>query len=559
MGISKVFKDWLRRRYPAAWFTVIYKRDQDVPYPIDVNVGIMDATFKLKYAPPAIEKGIHYITNHILREATDFLSRPHTEAFFLCFDRGSPVNKGEEHKKRYEKVKPFQAPTLDHVPIIADDLPIPIGDDWKSFANDGRFKQELLYYVTKRIVEEHEIHPEKYTFSPPPNKMLFVFGGTLEKPAPRTQRVAGSAPKFIAEPRVYYVGHEAEGEDVSHRKMTHRFKRVKGCHELFDPNHLVNLLEGEVMACYFAKFYVAGKNVMIISGDGDLIPILLLSSKDRIDPHTGLFRNKVYLRLIIKGKDEHGNNKMYEDVDINLLYSMICGDKEFLNSGTRDPVLLIVASCSLIQCDFIKGYCCGIKAEGESKGEGFPFILKTLLQNLETFKEMVNVPLTDSQRGKIDSVVPIYVDEDLFIRFTEQCYVTKHLVKAEKKRGKRCPEGQELDCVKKYLNSLTKEENRVMTQTMTRVYSRQLQWVLFYWLNGFRRTCSVPSPIATHLGAFSYYGWTQAHPWNCTTAKQVSKRAEMDEFEAFFGREEKMFKEKSIRRKQLDDVEMSDV
>lgn len=544
MGILKAFRDWLRKTYPAAWRTISRNGNGEVPYPEGVTVGILDATFKLKFYPQWITNGIQYVKTHVLSEAADFLNRNDAEAFYLCFDRGSPVNKSAEHAKRYGGLKKLTVSDLDHVPIIDDNV-IPNGNDWPNFANDRNLKQELLYYVTKRIVEEHELGA--FTFIPPPNKMLFVCGGTLQKPPPRKERLEGKFPKFVPEPKVYYVGHEPEG-DPDTIKLSQKYKRVKGCHNVFPESQVSNLLEGEIMAVYFSKFYYQ-TSVIIISGDGDLIPILLLSSKDRIDPRTGEFRNRLYLRLVKKGgsKGANGERELYEDLDINLLYQLICDDPLFLKTGTRDPIISIMAACCLIQCDFIKGYCDGIGVD-TNKGKGIPtpIILKTFLDNLFKYKDMVLIPLADSQRGKIDQVIPVFVNENLFILFTEQCYVTKYLEKAQKKHGTK--PGKELDTVKYYLNGLKSTKNKVMSHATARVFSRQLQWVLFYWINGFRGQCHVPSPIAVSLG-LPYYGWEQLSPYDCTTARQVSKRSEIDEFLEFFANEkgEKM----PIERRQL--------
>lgn len=512
-------------------------------YPDDVQVAIHDATGKIKYYTYA-NSGANFVYEHVLHEAITFLAMPtETEAFFICFDRGAPVNKSGTHKQRYKNTNFFDLNLIPQGKVLIDDDHIDemvsSQETWKAFANDKRLNQELMHYITKTIIEpktngidDDDNMSRMYT--PPPNKMLFLFGGLIEPPNPkRTEREP-----IRPDPQLYYVGNEAvqvtkkSGINSSSSSFSYlnssvgNFRRVHGVYksdENFNIDQQALLLEGEIAATYFSKPYAKqGKNVMIITGDGDVLIQALLGCKDRIDSSTGNFVNKLYVRLLVQGD--------YEDVDINMLYKLMCEDSIF--AGINDPAIFFATASCLLENDYFSGYCTGIGVINNKTNEPCPYVLYTLLSMIKDYKYLVTVPFEDHRRGPSFDTVPVIVDEDLFIRFTYQCYVVKYksaaiksLESKKKKKGKTSAPAAGDDDDKKikkieYKNiteadiSLVKNhlkdkavKNRIPPINEIKVYARMLEWVLNYFYNAYRGNCVIVSPLSTFQNR-SYYGWT---------------------------------------------------
>lgn len=546
------------RSYIRSPFTPGTGHKDQYKFPSDVNVCIHDATGKLKVYPSSFKgtrkaTGLSFVMDYVLAEANAFLNLPNTEAFYVCFDRGSPANKGEEQSRRRKNIKLMDVLAVPDDQALIDDTTLPSEDEWQGFTNHPKLQCELLHYISKRIIEPHPVVPGN-TYTPPlsPNgkpKALFLFGGDLSIPSAfRADRVHKQRPKGC----LYFV--ENVPQDGKYGFKSHRNHGLYGGAD-FTESEMEWLLEGEMSASYFSKPYSdAGKNVMIISGggDGDVIMQTLLACKDRIDLRTGLFKNKVYVRLIVAGTTE--------DVDINKLYELIKEDPDF--KGVEDPELLIVAASCLAKNDYFSGFGKGLGNIKKDKDSESPTILHTLIKHASIFgNELIKTsvyqrdgtllyddhntdhlaPPTRSYSGAMlpgphgrsgcYPYIRVQVDEDVFIKYTKQCYVERYFQMAARSRagGKQKQRKESigmskdiptigteqgntaLKLVNDYLNVGKKVDNRIMATSEIRVYARMLEWTLEYFYNGYRAGAqNIITTVLATFGGHSYYGWVPA-------------------------------------------------
>jgi hypothetical protein len=534
-------------------------------------------------------------------------------------------NDDDDNKERTEALKDHQRAVIDeHSPIISDDV-IPDKQQWSSFIANKRLYPEFVHYYTTRIIKPHYIDDKDYSFRVPLGKVLYLWGGNLATPSSRKDRFDCPIAKINAETyenSVFFVGNELS-EDGQHTRRTHG----RCAPECFNLKALQNIKEGELAVMHLMT-YVPYENITILSPDGDLIFLLLMACRDRIDPVTGQFRNSVKLRLVTpnslsssssssrsnsktkKTKDdggeeadeeedgvetEYGNDYNFdkaagnvEEIDINLLYTMIMNDQLFHRAGINDPISILTAVSVLIKNDYIFdfGYGLGtVKLGNETNGnEPIPTLLAVLLKNPYAFRHMVRVISQEKVRGTFSEVFPIYIDEDIFMSFARECYVLKYgkiaakamsidenditvenvryyLYKIRGKKNNRKnkttttitrrrnrpvssalvmddgkEEGEEATTSHSMEVSDRSIKNRMLVARELRVFARQLLWVLNYWQNGYRKDAEYPICPLSRYSGMSYYGYVQTYDGLCIKADIVSALTPRDRYEWFLGK-----------------------
>lgn len=551
---DKSQSEQLLRGYVQSPFTPISGHPDQYKFPNDVHVCIHDATGKLKVYPSFLSRstkttpGMSFVMDYVLAEANAFLNLPQAEAFYLCFDRGSPPNKGEEQARRRKNVQLMDISKLGEKEVLIDDSKLPSEDQWLGFINHPKLNCELLHYVSKRIIEPHPSSSGS-TYTPPLSpegrpKILFLFGGDLSSPITcRIDRERKERPRGC----LYYVENIPQHGEFGFK--THRNHGLYGA-SAFSESDMEWLLEGEMSASYFSKPSTdARKNIMIISGggDGDVIIQTLLACKDRIDLRTGTFKNKVYVRLVVAGQTE--------DVDINKLYELIKEDPIF--KGIENPEVLLAACSCLAKNDYFDGFGKGLGNIKKDKDSEMLTVIHTMIKHVQLYgSDMIKVfvyqgdgtllyedhhrdhlvPPTLTYSGAI--VPPPYnrsacypyikvkIDEDLFIQYTKQCYMEKYYIAAFKKKAKgkdknkvnqKVPNPLDTDyreslrIVMAYLDAGKKTCNKIMKTAEIRVYARMLEWTLEYFYNGYRQGAkNIITSVLSTFGGYSYYGWVPA-------------------------------------------------
>jgi len=178
------------------------------------------------------------------------------------------------------------------------------------------------------------------------------------------------------------------------------------------------------------------------------------------------------------------------------------------------------------------------KDEADSVLESIPTILFTFFQNPEKYKTMFQFMVSDIFRGTF-RVVPIRIDEKLFIQFTRECYYHRWVgetANALKKKEKMITVSDVRTYLSKYRGlrkgkteqSQTAKKYRMPTQREIKVSCRHLLWTLNYWQNSSRGTGSYPrSPILQYKD-LPFYGWVQDSELTCRLATAVSPFVPLD-------------------------------
>lgn len=577
MGVHPEIRKFLKERYQKAWtFSKIfknYKSDSStttIPqkyikvlngeyqnyqistewqfYPKDVQVALYDAMGKFKSHPKNMKNGLQYL-NYIVQEMFTFYQMPFSEAFFFVLDRGSPVNKSQEQTKRYGKLSPLE---YDEKTVFINDQTIFSSSKdenaWKTFSSNKILNQELRYYITRKLIYLDEMRkndnvsksPHEIYYTPPVDKILFLFGGQKNLPVyPRSQRTVNPI-----DHQLYFVENR---RDLS--TPTQPYVRKSGiyqgadneCNQIYNENEQSQLLEGESAVLYFAKPYTSvGKTVLIISSDGDLIFQLLLQCKDRLNIE-GKFKNQVYLRLVSTGKKK--SQEEYEDIDINLLYQMMIDDPIFKENGVSNPELFYSMASVLLKNDFFKGFVKGVGNVKLEKDNKIPILLKTMFDHLDDLKGIIQYIIPDSDdnlRHQFYEKIPILINESLFLKFTHLIYIAKWwtiVEKFEKDNGslssiistKRNTENDELtrkiEKIERYISQRADfAKKKIMGVGEIRTFARMTEWVLNYNLNNYRRDCAIVSPLSLYEG-MPYYGWTDCHiTHTCIQGTHVCKQ-----------------------------------
>jgi len=609
MGIDQWVKRTLHHRYPAGFEEPLDRlasgegdRQQatknSTPLP-PAQVYLFDATNRLKYFPkPAqgnapITTGYDYWDEHICRDIKEaFESGAHS--VYLCYDRGSPEIKSIEHHRRYRNTVFMEEPPIEEGPLVTH-MELPPIEQWEGFVNHPQLRYDLMAYLTHAFLDEFDKDgaaiatfgsPEeaaKHTFIPPPNTCVFLHGGTLqgreavrhvrdlppqvffvensEVPPSQEQREKGGergeGGKFPSSTSTgSYAGHRQRQRQ--NPQGTREYKRRGGYLTDSDvpERHVMNLLEGEQACVYYGNRRHPHETCCFVSSDGDMLLMLLLLSRDRIDPDTGLFRNRHLLVLRMSDGDD-------EVVDINRLYDDMMEDPVFKRAGVADPVLALVALGCLVKNDYIHGFAPGIghetmmqlhkRAEEAKKtaksmwqgdlmyGEVFraagwppsrvghhgqlcpdpslrvPYVWALAFEQPTLLRNLVRVV---GPRGNSQQPVNVKLNETAFIAFVEALYVKKHGPSVAKKT--KCALSTiTFKAIKTELQQPNRSpKNHPMPRRIMRRFARQLLWVLRYWLNGARGECITESPFAEYMG-LPYYGW-QTTSTGCISVERVS-------------------------------------
>jgi len=189
-------------------------------------------------------------------------------------------------------------------------------------------------------------------YKPAPGKTLCLHGGRLQYPsALQSGHFAYSEPYLLT------------FESIIHNNES--VVRKVGFSSHHRTETINQLLEGEMAAVYYALNHLnSGDDVLITSGDGDLLLMLLMSSIDRIDPVTGVFKSRLFLCL------EHQNNRTF--IDLNQMWtnmrqslrpcSALVGESNFsANADAYEFAAKLCAIGCLSGTDYVQNYCPGIK------------------------------------------------------------------------------------------------------------------------------------------------------------------------------------------------------
>lgn len=424
-----------------------------------------DANFVLKYSHPDFETGTDFVRRQVLADADAFLRERGGHTVYLCFDQASPPNKGATHSKRYARTTPMPTPPADVAAGLVTDEYIVPADTWPEFTANRYLAARLLHYVTHHILGDDL--PEDVRYTPPLGKRLFIHGGRrLPPPYPQLDPSAEAgrpdhqdgrmSVRHVPrpEPELLYVHYmvstlsrsQVDGLPRHYRQHLleqQRTERRAGVDPAAAPAALLNLHEGEMAVVYYAAQQPdPAVDAAFLTVDGDLIFILLLMARDRIDPATGTFRNRHVLWLKIPAQGG------VDTVDVNRLYEDISEDPAL--SAVHDPVLTWTALSCLIFNDFMLRSLTGVGVwKGDVRGQDpsgdMPWLFRAFLDAPAAWSRLVRVITAD--RGDPRRPVEVLVDEDdlaSLLTYTYACKWWPSMAKLAEKivglaRRKRAP------------------------------------------------------------------------------------------------------------------------
>ncbi len=354
MGINGKFKKFIRGNFGNCW-----KTEDHILNQIHLPIIIIDGTYKLKSCPKGTKNGKEFYRNSFIPEIRKYYNNG-AKLIYFCFDRGSPPNKQIEHEKRKKSKKniiPMPTPKNDDELIISDKK---FPENFPSFIANRNLQGDLVYYLTQKIIEDQGgvLSSDKdLIFGWKGDCTLCIHGGRLEKPNRNFPHLTPPSSKLICIKNKLLK--QQQQQQPLNNSDTILLKRADIIRDVTFPLERddfkrKNILEGETAALFYHTAHI-NDNQMIVSNDGDVLVMLLLASKDRINPVTGLWRNKIILKLHIPCKRDA------EYVDINLLYDKIKNHKIFTTNDAKivDPVTFFCAIGLLSGNDYVHHYCFG--------------------------------------------------------------------------------------------------------------------------------------------------------------------------------------------------------
>lgn len=517
MGIGGEVKTFIRDRWPGILINektlakaMAADTDAQVSYPAPTTfryptVVCFDYTSALKMPPSEdIVNGRQYITQRFLPPIIEAFNQGATTVY-VCLDRGSPMNKDAEHRRRYTNTVFMPVPEDGEEDIISD-MRIPNKDQWPGFVANKQLVGDLIYYITQSLLETQAKHEN--TFTPPPGKMLCLHGGRSTPPNRK------QFPVLLPAPEVLFVQNTLVEQQTDYGLVNLVPKRSVGRMSDYPEAHVECLQEAELACLYFAKNYPQD-DVLFVTPDGDMLLQLLLMAPDRINPETGTFRNTHYLQMRL--------GEMSDFVNINALYLAIQNDETL--KLYENPVLTFVAVSTLLKNDYIHGFCYGVKtvpSEGPLSHittNNIPVVYQVLFSFARKYRSMFQVQ--PKIRTNMGNPCLVTINDDLWTQYVHDCYIVRYR-KTVAKKFKRPVDTITIKDVSFVVSGYANANTHVLSDNRIRVFGRQLLWVLEYWHNNYRGECLVNPPHALYEDT-SYYGWIIQSSGECLPADEVSK------------------------------------
>ena len=439
-----------------------YARCRTHKRPDGVKSIIADGTPLVKTKDPGVKFVGQYMHNHILeRLISDIKYHPEVDSWTMVLDRGGNVAKALfAHSKRDKHTVPIGEP------------PEHLGGLWIPQGEGDYLPQDWEGMIANRQIARREIYPLFYRalieIFEPKAGMGIVLDGPPDRPIRKADYDApGAGPELFK--RTYYNrtltpdqminGGFTMGPD---KKLT----RLQGVAEDETLKH--ECTEGDLSAFVHLNHtfshagmpHNANREVLLDTGDGDTLMIALLHSRERINPVTGKFLNRVWVRMrgnhaslesskkkkaaheaaqTKKAAEAAERGEPYEEeayipdvidgrdiyVNVNILYKEISEDPELRLA--QYPVLTAVYLYILSGTNFFDDFA----------GEQYAifhfvnwekYIWGTWCKYAARFSAMImgfyTGPLTFNQPWLLRR---IYVNEAAVLTFYYQCYAEAHL------------------------------------------------------------------------------------------------------------------------------------
>ncbi|MBX9637255.1 MAG: hypothetical protein K2Q45_06860 [Nitrosomonas sp.] len=406
-----------------------------------------------------------------------------------------PVKRMVEHEVRYKGVDVFKSDHNPYLPKSNDDL---LPNPWIRFAGNYELLRRELYPLLFNAFMFCEY------FTPLPGQMLVLSGfpgrskyQSVNQEAPWNCKTDAANNVLLVVPwnrdELPITAKDEEADpDLYHR--VYFLENASPCPE-FPQGALLrgewvdaknSISEADIRMFYFEHWY-QNEHILFSINDGDIFSIGLLYACERVvgkQPHDGkyVFRNKHTVLLPYKKEgepdDEPSEKKKTEEyVDLNRFYELVHEYSVFREAKVQSPEATMAFLLIMGGSDFFKDFLKGIGSQ--------TIIWPTFEKNAALFSHMIQKSndLTKSTRAKRELVI----DEDMFRRFIYYCYMSKYetaAVKATKPAAGKLTFDQLAAYVKATKNGTKDPKYHMPDRNTCRLWCRQVEWNLNYWING---------------------------------------------------------------------------
>lgn len=517
MGLGTDERNQLRKIFGAA-FSDSLKEERP-------GVIIIDFMQFVKYVPPTVKTKADLIRHFVGKvQRLMLFTFQYAKVFIVLVDgKPVPVKRMIEHAARYKEKNVFASKKGPYLPASLGDL---IPNPWIRFAGN--------YKLLRR-----ELYPELFTafmectyFQPRAGQMLVLSGfpgrskyETVHgqaNPWEQTDSVTGQVLQVAswhsmelpitpemeaADPdlyhRVYYVENIAPCVDFPQGAMRRgEWTEAKN-----------SISEADTRMFYFDHWFQT-EHILYCLNDGDIFSIGTLYAFERqtdIAPNgTYMFRNKhtALLPYKLEDKDKPADQpkQTEEYVDLNLLYELINKYEPFREARIQNAEVTMAFLLIMGGSDFFKDFLKGIGSQ--------TIIWPVFFENASLFSHMIQKSHAVPRSTR--TMRSIVIDEDMFRRFILFCYLKKYLPPDTVISFQQL---QEL--TKNTKNGQKDAKYHVPDRNTIRLWCRQVEWNLNYWINapfGFE-----VSPFETWHG-LPYYPYVKDEQNKCTFVQVVAHK-----------------------------------
>ena len=529
MGINTWVITWLKKRYPNA-----FPHDD----PGFGTILIVDMMQYLKYLPEGcttLGSIKQYVMSQVRRKIESFKGR--LRVIILCFDQKVVHHNCHKvksicHAKRYKNVDLYP---LDGSPYLPREDSGKLPKEWNRFCGSSTLlRRELFPLLYNCCLDSKYIQlsfgqslilqglPGRTIYQIPDLKSTYLSYMTTGVNDPNHPEAMESSMQKLVLWNVDWLPITAEMENRNPDMynnvyivkavppgVDHRFPRGFLQTDIWDEAKN-NVGEADLAMLYFNRFFPDEDQIISIN-DGDIYPIALLNTQDRLNGNQ--FRNRQLLVLPLRTRKKKAKEAVIVDApqlllkpkftycDVNLLYSNVCDDPLFGDKGVQNHIMMLVFMIIISGTDFFSGSFGGIGVE--------KIVWKTLTGKLDVYHHMVQstkniIPDPTAQRD-------IVIDEDAWRQFTFWCYAEKHGKVVRRNNGGKLTH----NLIKTHLS---KRKYTMPDTPLILRWCRQIQWNMEYWINGPRLI--FPDPFLKINGR-SYYGYDLSKDNKLEYAKKI--------------------------------------
>lgn len=451
MTFGTVQKRHLLTRWPKCYMHT---------FPKDVTVVADDGMPIVKCKKNGIDNVHDYIHKHINyslnRLFSDVTNNLHT--WIRVLDRGGNIAKSLFAHVKRDRTTPIEEPTS--FPFwMPNDGPLPVR--WDAIIANREITRREIYPLFHRAMIQ--------TYVPPPGRRVILDGVPDHMISKAEYDEPGNGPNLLK--RVYCNRMMSdremaqEGRNVQIMQANASEGQIMATAQYVKPLHMRGVLlgkeyehectEGDLSIFVYVNRHffhpgnrVQNDNILLDTNDGDTLMIALLHSRDRIDPATSKFVNRLWVKL--RGQSDNRRKylekkaaaekkgvKWVDDVidgrdiyvNVNRLYIEMDRDPDLCKA--QYPVLTAVMLYVLSGTDFFDDYA----------GDNYALfyfmnwekcVWDTWCKHAERFSHMIMMFYAqETTFNNPEMLRNVYINEAAFITFIYQCYGTKYAKKVK--------------------------------------------------------------------------------------------------------------------------------